>query len=85
MFGHRSRRHHQSAEEMHEFLKSRIINQQLQEAETAFNSSVNQSWEEISLQIEKHILFGKHKKSQALVADINLGLLLESGSQIYHR
>ena len=85
LFGHRSQRHHQSVEEMHEFLKSRIINQQLQEEEPAFNSSVYQSWEEISLHIEKHILFGKHKKSQALVADINLGLLLESGSQIYQR
>ena len=50
---------------MHEFLKSRIINQQRQEAETALNSSVNQSWEEISLQIEKHILFGKHKKKSS--------------------
>ena len=67
LFGNRSRRHHQSVEEIHEFLKSRIINQQLQEEQPAFNSSVYQSWEEISLQIEKHILFGKHKKIKLLL------------------
>ena len=78
---------HQSVEEMHKFLKSKLRIQRLQE-QPALNYSVTQSWEEISLQIEKEILFCNHHKNQTLVEDLNLGLLLESlesGSQIYQR
>ena len=84
LFEQNSQRLHQSVEEMQRFLKSKLKNQRLQE-QHALNYSVTQSWEEISLQIEKHSLICNHKKNQALVPDLNLGLLLESGSQIHQR
>ena len=65
-------------------MKSKIVNQRPQER-PAINYAVTQSWEEVSLQVEKRILICEHQKRRALVTDLNLGFLLESGSQIYQR
>lgn len=84
VFEQNSQRHHQSVEEMHKFLMSKLRNQRPQE-QSVSNYSVAQSWEEISFQIQRDIIIRNNRKNETLVTDLNLGLLLESGSQIYQR
>lgn len=71
-------------EETHNFLKSKITEPR-QEQQQPFNFSVTQSWAEISLQIQRHILISENQKNQALLVDVNLGLLLESGFQVFQK